>query len=84
MSDSQLTKETQLATLNEWIESARKRTYKETDKRRYAKLTYDGSFVIMEPFEAIDWLTDSDERYELSEIWMTDDEHEALPEFTGF
>lgn len=85
MIDTQQTKESQLAQVREWIESAKGRKYRASDKRRYAKLKYDGQFVIMTPSEAEDWLNDSpDETYVLEEVWMTERQYGDLPEFEGF
>ncbi len=77
--------EAQLARVREWIASAKDRKYRKSDKRRYAKLSYDGQFVIMTPSEAEVWLDDCwDETYVLDEVWMTEKQYEDLPEFEGF
>lgn len=55
----------------------------QNDKRRYLKLTADGSSVICEPFEAASMMDDPAE-YVISEVWMTEKEYQALPEFMGF
>lgn len=83
--DTLSTKAEQIAKVREWIASANGRKYRANDKRRYAKLKYDGSFVIMTPSEAEDWLNDSpDETYVLEEVWMTERQYGNLPEFEGF
>lgn len=78
-----LTAEQQISQLSEWI-AARPLRYRKTDKRRYAVLKYDGQSVTMTLEEAIDWIMDAGEAYELSDSWMTPVEYEELPEFEGF
>ena len=53
------------------------------DKRRYVKLMANGSSVICEPFEVLDFFIDGDD-YESEDVWMSPAEYEALPEFMGF
>lgn len=55
------------------------------DKHRYKRVSYDGASYICKPDEVED-LIDSDgaTTYEISDVWMTDDEYEQLPEFEGF
>lgn len=78
-------KETQLAQVREWIAAAKGRTYKKSDKRRYARLGYDGMQVTMDLSEAEDWISDAKEgTYTLEEAWLTIKQFEALPEFGGF
>lgn len=67
---------------------ARKRLVSRRDKHRYKRVSYDGSSFICKPDE-VEELTrldgcDDDMQYQVSDIWMTDDEYERLPEFEGF
>lgn len=54
------------------------------DKRRYVKVTANGSSVICEPFELIDFAIDADGEFETEDVWMSPAEYDALPEFMGF
>lgn len=53
------------------------------DKRRYVKIAFDGTSCICEPREVGD-MTDGCEGAVLSDVWMTEAEWEALPEFMGW
>lgn len=53
------------------------------DKRRYVKLKHDGASVILDPAEVTDFMDGNDD-YEVEDVWMSDAEYEALPEFQGF
>lgn len=79
------TKENQLAQLREWLAVARTKKYGKRDKRRFARLEYDGAIVTMDLSEAIDWVSDADEgTYTLGSVFMTEAGYEKLPEFEGF
>ena len=58
------------------------------DKHRYKRVSYDGSSFICLPEELAGMLEahseDGDVKYEVSDVWMTDEEYERLPEFEGF
>lgn len=53
------------------------------DKKRFVKITYDGASCICEPREVGD-MTDGCDGAVLTDVWMTDAEREALPEFMGW
>lgn len=50
---------------------------------RFVRVSYDGSWCVMEPKEALEMVKDSDE-YKTMNVFMTRDQFNALPEFTGF
>lgn len=55
------------------------------DKKRYIRMTIDGTSCICEPREVAVMINDFDgEGATLTEVWMTEAEYEALPEFTGW
>lgn len=55
------------------------------DKRRYVKFSCDGSHCIVTPDEADQMAKDGDwGEYQREDVWMTEAEFEALPEFGGF
>jgi len=84
-SDSLSTKADQLSKVREWITAAKGKTYKKRDKRRFARLGFDGMLVTMELSEAEDWISDAPEgTYTLAEAWLTVKQFEDLPEFAGF
>ena len=49
----------------------------------YVRVTYDGSSCIMEPSEA-QAVVDSDSEYTTEVVQLTEDQFQALPEFSGF
>jgi hypothetical protein len=53
------------------------------DKRRYIRLTSNGTTVICEPHE-VQGIVDDGSEYTTSEVWMSPAEYEALPELQGF
>lgn len=53
------------------------------DKKRYVKITWDGQSCICEPRDAVEMASGSDGAV-LTDVWMTPDEWEALPEFAGW
>jgi hypothetical protein len=53
------------------------------DKKRFVKVTFDGSSCICEPQEVGD-MADGCDGAVLTDVWMTEAEWEALPEFTGW
>jgi hypothetical protein len=63
--------------------TAQERVYKKRDKRRYLKLTHDGTSCICEPHEGEQMVKD-DPSLAVSEVWMTAAQFEALPEFQGY
>lgn len=67
------------------VMSAEKRVYKKRDKRRFVKLTTDGSHCIVHTDELESILAGEElETIEQSDVWMTEAEWEALPEFQGW
>lgn len=52
------------------------------DKIRFLKVTFDGTSCICEPREAADMMDDPE--YTVSEVWMTQAQYDALPEFQGW
>jgi hypothetical protein len=57
-------------------------------KIRFVKITYDGSSVYVRPNE-VDDMVDKGTNYELegyvlTDVWMSEAEYEALPEFAGW
>lgn len=55
------------------------------DKRRYIRMTMDGASCISEPDEVKDILTGDDMAgCTLTEVWMTQQQYEDLPEFSGW
>lgn len=55
-------------------------------KIRYKRVTYDDLSFICEPHEADGIIMESDEPsvYTITDVWMTPNEFEQLPEFQGF
>jgi hypothetical protein len=55
---------------------------------KFTRVTFDDSYCIMEPAEALamvaDECGDEDGGYMLMDVWMTQDQFERLPEFNGF
>lgn len=51
---------------------------------RFIRVEHDGTFCVMEPADAEEYLHDSDEEYAVSDVWLTRDQFEKLPEFEGF
>lgn len=55
------------------------------DKKRYVRMTMDGSSCICEPGEAKDMFDGGNmDGCTLTDVWMTEAEWEALPEFSGW
>lgn len=52
-------------------------------KKRFLKLTVDGTSCICEPDEAADMMDDPTQ-YTVSEVWMTQKQYDKLPEFEGW
>jgi hypothetical protein len=54
--------------------------------KKFIKVSYDGSFYIttMNEVEGIIVECDDDHEYSYSEVWMTQEEFDSLPEFDGF
>jgi hypothetical protein len=52
-------------------------------KRRYVKLTMDGTSCIVEPSEAESMMKD-DPSLVASDVWMTVAQFESLPDFPGY
>lgn len=65
--------------------SAEQRT-KKRDKQRFVKLTLWGSACTCRPSEVADMLEggEPDEPMKQEDVWMTEAEFEALPEFQGW
>jgi len=53
------------------------------DKHRFIRIYYDGSVCICEPHEAASML-EGCEGATVTEVWMTYEQWEALPEFSGW
>lgn len=55
-------------------------------KRKYVQVKALGATVTMEPQEVPDWVKYEleGEPYELTEIELTDEEADAIPEFAGY
>ena len=51
---------------------------------RFVRVELDGTSAIMEPAEAEAMLIDSHDDYKLSDIYLTRDQFNAIPEFAGF
>ena len=51
---------------------------------RFVRVELDGTAVIMEPAEAEAMANDSQEDYKLSDIYLTRDQFNGIPEFAGF
>lgn len=58
-------------------------TAHQRDKLRFLKLTVDGTSCICTPSEAGDMM-DSPDEYTVTEVWMTQAQYDALPEFQGW
>lgn len=55
------------------------------DKRRFIRMTVDGSNCICEPGEVKDMFDGGAmDGCKLTEVWMTQEQYDALPEFEGF
>lgn len=54
------------------------------DKKRFVKLSYNGSYCIFPPDEIPEWPEDDDAVPTMEDIWLTQDEYDALPEFGGW
>lgn len=56
------------------------------DKKRFVKLTYDGSSCYCRPNEVNDMLCyeDRPQDFTREDVWMTEAEYEELPEFMGW
>lgn len=55
------------------------------DKRRFIRMTVDGASCICEPGEVKDMFDGGDmDGCTLTEVWMTQEQYDALPEFEGF
>ena len=50
----------------------------------FAKVTHDGTSCIMQINEAVAMVAESQEAYEMCNVYLTRDQFERLPEFTGF
>ena len=51
---------------------------------RFVRAVYDGSWCVMEPDDAADMIVDSGEEYQTEDVFLTRDQYDALPEFSGF
>ena len=51
---------------------------------RFVRVELDGTAAVMEPAEAEAMQADSQEDYKLSDIFLTRDQFNAIPEFAGF
>lgn len=51
---------------------------------RFIRVQLDGSSCVMEPNEAEAMERDSEENYKLSDVFLTRDQFNAIPEFAGF
>ena len=69
------------------VEELQRQKAASRDKRKFLKVRpiEGGSWCIMEPCELED-MTGGEElqTYEVQDVWMTNDEWEALPEFQGW
>lgn len=57
------------------------------DKQRYVRLEYDGNVCIVEPEDVEDMIEDhdpNDDPIQQSDVWMTPQQFEDLPEFEGW
>ena len=52
-------------------------------EERFVRVTYDGSWCILEPSDAEDMIADGGD-YKTEDVYLTRDQFDALPEFTGF
>jgi len=57
-------------------------TTKKRDKRRYVRIVIDGTRCTMPPSEALESLVEDVSTVE--DVWLTQAEYEALPEFAGW
>lgn len=55
-------------------------------KKKFARIEHFGSWCVCSPENVADWTADADDpsEYKVTEVWMTQAEFEALPEFKGF
>ena len=51
---------------------------------KFIVLEHDGTRCVMEPHEAKAMIEDNDEAYSVSEVMLTRDQFERMPEFQGF
>lgn len=51
---------------------------------KFIVLEYGGTRCVIEPHEAKSIIDDSDEAYAVSEVMLTRDQYERMPEFQGF
>lgn len=51
---------------------------------RFVRVELDGTAAVMEPAESEAMVRDSQEDYKLSDIFLTRDQFNAIPEFAGF
>lgn len=55
-------------------------------RKRYVRITYDGSSCVCKPGEAKDIIGDSfePEKYKTEDVYLSDQEVAAMPEFDGW
>ena len=51
---------------------------------RFVRLIYDGNWCVMTPDDAADTIADSNDEYQIEDVFLTPDQFDALPEFSGF
>ena len=51
---------------------------------RFVRLIYDGSWCVMTPDDAADTIKESADTYHTEDVHLTQDQFDALPEFSGF
>lgn len=56
----------------------------EYKEERFVRQTYDGAWCILEPGDAEDMVANSSEEYQTEDVFLTRDQFDALPEFSGF
>jgi hypothetical protein len=56
----------------------------EHQKIKFVRLTYDGISCLMTPDDALDLEKDGDTKYEKSDVFITQDQFDNLPEFAGY
>lgn len=56
------------------------------DKKRFVRLSYDGSSCICRPEEVDDMMRDADDPdgYTREDVWMSEAAFNKLPDFAGF
>lgn len=57
---------------------------KKYQPERFVRVALDGTAAIMEPAEAEAMCSDSLENYSVSDIFLTRDQFNAIPDFAGF